>query len=253
MLLSGRIPDHVAIIMDGNGRWAEMRGLPRIEGHKRGADRTKEVIAAAMEVGVKTLTLYAFSLENWQRPYDEVTMLMKLLEFYLKKEFNELIRRGVVFKTIGEVWRLPANVQALLKEVEERSARNEGMTLVLALSYSGRNEIIRAVQKIVELGAKPEEVTEEYFDTLLDTAGVPSPDLIIRTSGEKRISNFLLWQAAYSELFFTDTLWPDFTREEFFVALHDYQLRERRFGTVGSRIETDRERIPRPEASGLRD
>ncbi len=253
MLLSGRIPDHVAIIMDGNGRWAEMRGLPRIEGHKRGADRTKEVIAAAMEAGVKTLTLYAFSLENWQRPYDEVSMLMKLLEFYLKKEFNELIRRGVVFRTIGEVWRLPANVQALLKEVEGRSVHNEGMMLVLALSYSGKNEIIRAVQKIVEQGAKTEDVTEEYFDSLLDTAGIPSPDLIIRTSGEKRISNFLLWQAAYSELYFTDTLWPDFTREEFFVALHDYQFRERRFGMVNSRAETDNERISRPEASGLRD
>ncbi len=238
MLLSGRIPDHVAIIMDGNGRWAEMRGLPRIEGHKRGADRTKEVIMAAMEVGVKTLTLYAFSLENWQRPYEEVSTLMKLLEFYLKKEFNELIRRGVVFKTIGEVWRLPANVQALLKEVEERSFQNEGMTLVLALSYSGKNEIIRAVKKIIGLGAKTENVTEEYFDSLLDTAGIPSPDLIIRTSGEKRISNFLLWQAAYSEFHFTDTLWPDFTREEFFVALHDYQSRERRFGTVSSRVES---------------
>ncbi len=238
MLLSGRIPDHVAIIMDGNGRWAEMRGLPRIEGHKRGADRTKEVIEAAMEVGVKTLTLYAFSLENWQRPSEEVSTLMKLLEFYLKKEFNELIRRGVVFRTIGEVWRLPANVQALLKEVEERSFQNEGMTLVLALSYSGKNEIIRAVKKIIGLGAKTEDVTEEYFDSLLDTAGISSPDLIIRTSGEKRISNFLLWQAAYSEFHFTDTLWPDFTREEFFVALHDYQSRERRFGTVSSRVET---------------
>jgi undecaprenyl diphosphate synthase len=235
MLLSGRIPDHVAIIMDGNGRWAEMRGLPRIEGHKRGADRTKEVITAAREVGVKTLTLYAFSLENWQRPDDEVTTLMKLLEFYLKREFNELIRRGVVFRTIGEVWRLPANVQTLLKEVEERSLHNEGMTLVLALSYSGRNEIIRAVKKMIGLGVKQEDVSEEHFDSLLDTAGMPSPDLIIRTSGEKRISNFLLWQAAYSEFYFTDTLWPDFTKEEFFDALHNYQLRERRFGTVNSK------------------
>lgn len=235
MLLAGRIPDHVAIIMDGNGRWAEMRGLPRIEGHKRGADRTKEVITAAREVGVRTLTLYAFSVENWQRPDDEVSTLMKLLEFYLKREFNELIRRGVVFRTIGEVWRLPANVQALLKEVEERSFHNKGMTLVLALSYSGRNEIIRAVKKIIAAEAKPEDVSEEYFDSLLDTAGMPSPDLIIRTSGEKRISNFLLWQAAYSEFYFTDTLWPDFTREEFFDALHNYQLRERRFGTVNSK------------------
>jgi undecaprenyl diphosphate synthase len=238
MLLSGRIPDHVAIIMDGNGRWAEMRGLPRIEGHKRGADRTREVIAAAMEVGIKTLTLYAFSVENWQRPDEEVSTLMKLLEFYLKREFNELIRRGVVFKTIGEAWRLPSNVQMLLKEAEERSFRNEGMTLVLALSYSGRNEILRAIKKTISLRINPDDLTEEYFSSLLDTSGIPAPDLIIRTSGEKRISNFLLWQAAYSEFYFTDALWPDFTREELFVALHDYQLRERRFGTVHSRAES---------------
>ncbi len=238
MLLSGRIPDHVAIIMDGNGRWAEMRGLPRIEGHKRGAERTREVIAAAMEVGVKTLTLYAFSLENWQRPGEEVSMLMRLIEFYLRKEFEESIRRGIVFKSIGEIWRLPANLQVLLKEMEERSYRNKGMTLVMALSYGSRNEILRAVRKAMNLGVAPDALTEDYFSSLLDTSGMPAPDLIIRTSGEKRISNFLLWQAAYSEFYFTDALWPDFTREEFFVALHDYQLRERRFGTVHSRAET---------------
>ena len=238
MLLSGRIPEHVAIIMDGNGRWAEMRGLPRIEGHKRGAERAREVISAAMEVGVGTLTLYAFSLENWQRPDDEVSTLMKLLEFYLSKEFSELIRRGIVFRTIGEVWRLPASVQALLKNAEEKSSRNKGMTLVLALSYSGRNEIIRAVRKIISQGVKEEDVTEEYFASLLDTAGIPAPDLIVRSSGEKRISNFLLWQAAYAEFYFTETLWPDFTKEEFFLALHNYQMRERRFGTVQARAES---------------
>ena len=237
-MLSGRIPEHVAIIMDGNGRWAEMRGLPRIEGHKRGAERAREVISAAMEVGVNTLTLYAFSLENWQRPDDEVSTLMKLLEFYLTKEFSELIRRGIVFRTIGEVWRLPASVQALLKNTEEKSSRNKGMTLVLALSYSGRNEIIRAVRKIISLGVKEEDVTEEYFTSLLDTAGIPAPDLIVRSSGEKRISNFLLWQAAYAEFYFTETLWPDFTKEEFFLALHNYQMRERRFGTVQARAES---------------
>jgi len=224
--------------MDGNGRWAEMRGLPRIEGHKRGAERAREVISAAMEVGVNTLTLYAFSLENWQRPDDEVSTLMKLLEFYLSKEFSELIRRGIVFRTIGEVWRLPASVQALLKNAEEKSSHNKGMTLVLALSYSGRNEIIRAVKKIISLGVKEEDVTEEYFGSLLDTAGIPAPDLIVRSSGEKRISNFLLWQAAYAEFYFTDTLWPDFTKEEFFLALHNYQMRERRFGTVQARAES---------------
>jgi len=238
LLLSGRIPEHVAIIMDGNGRWAEMRGLPRIEGHKRGAERAREVISAAMEVGVGTLTLYAFSLENWQRPDDEVSTLMKLLEFYLSKEFSELIRRGIVFRTIGEVWRLPPSVQALLKNAEEKSSRNKGMTLVLALSYSGRNEIIRAVRKIISQGVKEEDVTEEYFASLLDTAGMPAPDLIVRSSGEKRISNFLLWQAAYAEFYFTETLWPDFTKEEFFLALHNYQMRERRFGTVQARAES---------------
>ena len=215
-----------------------MRGLPRIEGHKRGAERAREVISAAMEVGVGTLTLYAFSLENWQRPDDEVSTLMKLLEFYLSKEFSELIRRGIVFRTIGEVWRLPASVQALLKNAEEKSSRNKGMTLVLALSYSGRNEIIRAVRKIISQGVKEEDVTEEYFASLLDTAGIPAPDLIVRSSGEKRISNFLLWQAAYAEFYFTETLWPDFTKEEFFLALHDYQMRERRFGTVQARAES---------------
>jgi len=224
--------------MDGNGRWAEMRGLPRIEGHKRGAERAREVISAAMEVGVNTLTLYAFSLENWQRPDDEVSTLMKLLEFYLTKEFSELIRRGIVFRTIGEVWRLPGAVQALLKNMEEKSSRNKGMTLVLALSYSGRNEIIRTVRKIISLGVKEEDVTEEYFGSLLDTAGMPAPDLIVRSSGEKRISNFLLWQAAYAEFYFTETLWPDFTKEEFFLALHNYQMRERRFGTVQARAES---------------
>ncbi len=221
--------------MDGNGRWAEMRGLPRIEGHKRGVERTREMIEAAMEVGVNTLSMYAFSLENWQRPDEEVSMLMRLLEFYLKEEFNALIKKGIVFRTIGEVWRLPAAIQALLKDAEETSSHNSGMNLVLALSYSGRNEIIRAVRKAITLGMRAEEVTEEKFDSLLDTSGIRAPDLMIRSSGEKRISNFFLWQAAYTELYFTETLWPDFTREEFFLALHDYQMRERRFGTVHAR------------------
>ncbi|HAM52805.1 MAG TPA: isoprenyl transferase [Nitrospiraceae bacterium] len=236
MLLSGRIPEHVAIIMDGNGRWAEMRGLPRIEGHKRGAERTREIIAAAAEVGVNALTLYAFSIENWQRPTDEISMLMKLLEVYLRKEFDELVEKGILFRTIGEIWRLPRNIQDLLHDMTERSSENSGMKLVLALSYGGRNEIIRAVRKIVERKARPEDVTDEYFESLLDTSGISAPDLIIRTSGEKRISNFLLWQAAYAELYFTDTLWPDFTKDEFFFALHDYQMRERRFGAVPLRV-----------------
>lgn len=233
--MSGRIPAHVAIIMDGNGRWAEMRGLPRVEGHKRGAERAKEIITAASESGIDTLTLYAFSMENWQRPSDEVSMLMRLLDSYLRTRFDQLIKKGIVFKTIGEIWRLPENICLLIKDAEDRSSINKGMKLVLALSYGGRNEIIRAVRKIIESNIRSEEVTESLFESNLDTAGLRAPDLIIRTSGEKRISNFLLWQSAYSELYFTDTLWPDFTRDEFFIALRDYQLRDRRFGTVSVR------------------
>lgn len=237
MLLSEKIPAHVGIIMDGNGRWAELRGLPRIEGHRRGSERAREIIAAAMEVGIKTLTLYAFSIENWQRPKPEVTTLMKLLEIYLRNEFNEFMEKGIVFRTIGETWRLPDNIQALITEMEARTAGNTGMTLIAALSYGGRNEIIRAVKKLVSSGIDPDKITEDSFDSFLDTAGLPSPDLIIRTSGERRISNFLLWQGAYSEFYFADTLWPDFTKDEFYEALHDYQMRERRFGAVPLRAK----------------
>ncbi len=235
MILSGRIPKHVGIIMDGNGRWAELRGLPRVEGHRQGAARSKEIIEAASELGIKVLTLYAFSLENWQRPTLEVKTLMRLLEFYLEKELAELMAKGVVFRTIGDIWKLPADIQILIREVMEKSVSNKGLNLVLALSYSGRDEILRAVKKVLYSGIKPEELTEETFSSCLDTAGLPSPDLIIRTSGEMRISNFLLWQGAYSELYFTDILWPDFTKEEFFLAIQHYQQRERRFGAISTR------------------
>lgn len=237
MLLSGRIPRHIGIIMDGNGRWAEMRGLPRVEGHRRGVERAKEIIEVSAELGVKALTLYAFSLENWQRPSSEVTTIMKLIELLLKKELGNLMRNNIVFKTIGDAWRLPGHIQVIIKEAEENTAANKGMTLVAALSYSGRNEILRAVKKMLYSGVKPEELTEEIFDSYLDTAGLPAPDLIIRTSGEMRISNFLLWQGAYSELHFTDTLWPDFTKDEFLLAIQDYQRRDRRFGAVSVRAD----------------
>jgi len=161
---------------------------------------------------------------------------MKLLEFYLRKEFDELVRKGILFRTIGETWRLPTKIQDLLQDMTERSSENRGMKLVLALSYGGRNEIIRAVRKVIDQKVRPENVSDDYFESCLDTSGLSAPDLIIRTSGEKRISNFLLWQAAYAELYFTDTLWPDFTRDEFFLALHDYQMRERRFGAVPLRV-----------------
>lgn len=237
MLLTGRIPKHVGIIMDGNGRWAELRGLPRIEGHRRGAERSKEVIEVSTEIGIKALTLYAFSIENWQRPSSEVKTLMKLLEIYLRRELDRLMKKGVVFKAIGEIWRLPEQIQVLIKEAEETTASNRGMTLVTALSYSGQNEILRAAKKLLYSGISPEDLTEEVFNSYLDTAGLPAPDLIIRTSGEMRMSNFLIWQSAYSELYFTDTLWPDFTKDEFLLAIQDYQRRERRFGALSGRTD----------------
>lgn len=237
MLLTDHIPKHVGIIMDGNGRWAEIRGLPRIEGHRRGAERSREVIEVSIELGLKALTLYAFSLENWQRPSSEIATLMKLLEFYLKKDLIELIKNNVVFKTIGEIWRLPDRIQKIVYEAEKNTASNTGMTLITALSYSGRNEILRAVKKILTSNINPHTLTEDAFNAHLDTAGLPTPDLIIRTSGEMRMSNFLLWQGAYSELYFTDTLWPDFTKDEFLLAIQDYQRRDRRFGRIPVRSD----------------
>jgi undecaprenyl diphosphate synthase len=227
-----KLPKHVGIIMDGNGRWAETRGFPRVEGHRKGAERAREVIATASDMGIECLTLYAFSTENWQRPDDEVSVLMKLLEIYLRKEFEEFQRLNIRYRAIGETWRLPKIIKALIKETEEGTAKNTGMTVVSALSYSGRNEILRAVREAVARGMKEEEITEESFSGLLDTAGLPPVDLIIRTSGEIRISNFLLWQSAYAELYFTNIYWPDFTREEFLNAIDNYRMRERRFGTV---------------------
>ena len=237
MLFGGRVPRHVGIIMDGNGRWAAARGLPRVEGHRRGVERSKEVIEVAAELGIKALTIYTFSTENWQRPSSEVTTLMKLLELYLRKEIDGLIRNGIVFRTIGDTGRLPGHIQDIIREAEERTSSNKGMILVTALSYSGRSEILRAVKRVLYAGVKPEELTEEVFNSYLDTAGIPAPDLIIRTSGEMRISNFLLWQAAYSEFYFTETLWPDFTKDEFLLAIQDYQRRERRFGAIPVRSD----------------
>jgi undecaprenyl diphosphate synthase len=236
-LFVGRVPRHVGIIMDGNGRWAAARGLPRVEGHRRGVERSKEVIEVAAELGIKALTIYTFSTENWQRPSSEVSTLMKLLELYLRKEVDGLARNGIVFRTIGDIGRLPGHIQDIIREAEKRTSSNKGMILVTALSYSGRSEILRAVKKILHAGVKPEELTEEVFNSYLDTAGIPSPDLIIRTSGEMRISNFLLWQAAYSEFYFTETLWPDFTKDEFLLAIQDYQRRERRFGAIPVRSD----------------
>jgi len=229
-----KLPRHVAVIMDGNGRWANMRGLPRVEGHRRGAERAKEIITASRKLGIGFLTLYTFSMENWQRPPDEVSTLMRLLEMYLRREFEDMVKNGIVYRAIGELWKLPGNIQSLIKDIEERTSQNKGMTLVTALSYGGRDELLRAVKKALHAGLDPEGLTEESFSGLLDTAGLPPPDLIIRTSGERRLSNFLLWQSAYSEFYFTETLWPDFTEKELMRALEDYGARERRFGAVSA-------------------
>lgn len=235
MSINGQLPSHVGVIMDGNGRWAQLRGLPRVEGHRVGAERAKEIIEAAADMGIKFLTLYTFSTENWQRPVTEVSMLMKLLELYLKKELKDLKRQNIIYRAIGELVRLPENIQTLIRETELQTASNTGMTLITALSYSGRNEIIRAVRKLMSGQLPPEEITDETFAGHLDTAGLPPPDLIIRTSGERRLSNFMLWQSAYAELYFSETLWPDFDREEFRRAISDYQGRERRFGAIPAR------------------
>ncbi|WP_444548270.1 polyprenyl diphosphate synthase [Candidatus Magnetomonas plexicatena] len=232
------LPCHVGIIMDGNGRWANLRGRPRVEGHKQGAHRTKEIIEAAAELGVKVLTLYAFSIENWKRPEFEVDTLMDLLDYYLQTEILELLQKGVVFKVIGNREKLPDKIRYLIDQAEDMTASNTGMLLLMAISYGGRDDILRAVQKMALNGEDIANLSEEHFVEHLDTAGCGMVDLIIRTGGEKRISNFLIWQAAYAELYFTDTLWPDFTKDDFYDAMEDYKSRQRRFGAIPEDIDT---------------
>lgn len=230
------LPRHVAVIMDGNGRWAKARNLPRVEGHRQGAESVRAIVKTAGEIGIKYLTLYAFSVENWNRPKDEVDMLMKYLARYLKNEAAELDRSNVRLEIIGQIYRLPEAVQEQLKKTIAMLSRNNGLTLVLALSYSGRSEIVNAVRSIaaqVKQGRMdPEEITEQTVSQHLYTSNIPDPDLLIRTSGEMRVSNFLLWQISYSEFVVTSTLWPDFRKAEFFAALEAYAKRHRRFGTV---------------------
>jgi len=231
-----RLPLHVAIIMDGNGRWAKKRGLPRVMGHKKGVKAVQNTVEFAREIGIKVLTLYAFSKENWQRPPEEVNALMDLLLEYLDSQLEKLLKNSISLKTIGETHLLPQKVRDKLNFTIEKTCENKDMTLVLALSYSSQNEITRAAKKFAEMCIKaednPESLNEEKFKSLLDTSGLPELDLIIRTSGELRLSNFLLYQAAYAELYMTKTLWPDFDKEEFITALNDYALRERRFGMI---------------------
>ena len=228
------LPRHIAIIMDGNGRWARQRHLPRIEGHRAGAESARVIIRTAGELDIKYLTLYAFSVENWNRPKDEVDALMKYLVHYLKTETPELNKNNVKLEVIGQIYRLPENVQDHLNKSIATLAKNNGLTLIMALSYGGRTEIVDAVRGIAEkVKARkldPEDITEQVFAQHLYTRSFPDPDLLIRTSGEMRVSNFLLWQISYAELVITPTLWPDFRKPQLLSALEEYARRHRRFG-----------------------
>jgi undecaprenyl diphosphate synthase len=239
--MDGAVPRHVAIIMDGNGRWAEQRGLPRVAGHEEGAKSVDAVVSAARELGVQALTLYSFSTENWKRPPDEVAALMNLLRRFMFQERDRLLGNGIRLRVIGQTDRLPASVQAPLKLLLRDSARNRDMTLCLALSYGSRAEITEAVRSLavdVQRGAlRPDQIDEAMISARMSTAGLPDPDLLIRTSGELRISNFLLWQIAYTELYVTDTLWPDFRRPQLEAAFAAYRQRERRFGQTGAQVQ----------------
>ena len=238
------LPRHVAIIMDGNGRWAVRRGMPRIMGHKRGAETVRNVVELCRKLGIEVLTLYAFSDENWGRPRQEVSFLMNMLGGYLRSEIRTMKTNGIRFRTIGRTERLPKTAQKWVQKAVSETTRNTGMILNLALSYGGRGEILEAVRRLRSSAGIPEELDEAQFSSYLDTAGLPDPDLIVRTSGEKRISNFLLWQAAYAELYFTDVLWPDFNEKELLAALLDYQGRQRRFGLTEEQLESRSERKP---------
>ncbi len=230
------LPTHVAIIMDGNGRWAKQRHLPRVEGHRHGVESVRTVVRAAGELGIKYLTLYAFSVENWNRPKDEVDTLMTYLARFLKNEIGELNRNNVRLEVIGQVYRLPEFVQEQLAKTRAALAKNNGLTLILALSYGGRTEIVEAARALAAAAKEgrvdPAEINEHVFAQYLYTRNFPDPDLLIRTSGELRVSNFLLWQISYAEFVVTPTLWPDFRRPQFYAALEEYTRRQRRFGTV---------------------
>ncbi len=228
------IPRHVAIIMDGNGRWAQKHKLPRSAGHQQGVEAIRDVIKKASQLKIQVITLYAFSTENWKRPEEEVSFLMKLLVEYLKKEIEELHKQNVMIRTIGDLSAFPERIQREIDKAKEKTAGNNGLIMNIGLNYGARNEIVRALKRIAENYKEQtiafDDLTEEMIGSYLDTSGLPDPDLLIRTSGEKRISNFLLWQIAYAELYFTDVLWPEFRGEDLVEAIVDYQLRQRRFG-----------------------
>ncbi len=231
-----KLPRHVAIIMDGNGRWAIARGLPRLAGHKAGTENLRRVIRATVEFGIKYLTIYAFSTENWGRPPEEVQGLMHILEDVIDRELNELHEEGVQLRHIGRLERLDPKLQKKVLKAMELTKNNDRLVLNIAWNYGGRDEIVQAIQKMMREGVKPEEVTDELVNQYLYTAGVPDPDLIIRTSGELRISNFLIWQAAYSEWYITSTYWPDFDKEEYRRALETFGQRDRRYGGVSEAV-----------------
>ncbi len=228
------LPKHVAIIMDGNGRWAKKKFMNRVRGHQKGTDVVREITRTSREIGISYLTLYAFSEENWKRPQVEITALMNILKQFLKSELPEMQENGIRLQTIGRVEKLPKGARDTLYDTIEKTSKNKNMVLTLALSYGGRQEIIDSVQKIaseIEKGAlTADQISEELFSKALYTSGMPDPDLLIRTSGEYRISNFLLWQIAYTEIYITPTLWPDFNKDEYLAAIKDFQNRERRFG-----------------------
>ena len=230
-------PVHVGIIMDGNGRWAKGRGRPRIDGHRRGMEAVREVVKCSIALGVEYLTLYGFSIENWKRPAAEISSLMGLLRLYLRQEIKELDQQGVQLLFIGHRTLLPDDIVSLIEEAEEQTKSNTNLNLVVALSYGARQEITAAAQSVARQVAAGEldvsDIDESVFTKHLETAGMPDPDLIIRTSGEQRISNFLLWQVAYAEFIFVDTLWPDFSRDDLREAINEYHRRERRFGAAG--------------------
>ena len=231
------LPKHIAITMDGNGRWAKSKGKLRIFGHKNGVKAVRDTVEGAAEIGIEYLTLYAFSSENWNRPEKEVNALMTLLVSAINKETKTLMDNNIRLSTIGDTNKLPSKAQKELQEAISKTKDNTRMNLVLALSYSGRGEILNAVKNIIKDGKEPEEINEATFQQYLTTKSVPDPELLIRTSGEYRISNFLLWQIAYSELYFTDTLWPDFRRADLYKAILNYQTRERRFGKTTEQLQ----------------
>ena len=225
-----RLPQHIAVIMDGNGRWAAQRHLPRVEGHRAGIDSVRDIVESSARLGIKVLTLYAFSVENWKRPMTEVSTLMSLLKRYLRLELNTLLKNNIRFHVIGREEELAPDVRGELKMAEEHTSQNTGMLFNIALNYGGRAEIVEAARRAIVSGVSADELDEQRFANLLYTAGQPDPDLLIRTSGEMRVSNFLLWQIAYAEIWVTDTLWPDFRKQHLLEAILAYQKRDRRYG-----------------------